>query len=182
MKRYFHKDFSRPPYITVPEYRAARLQLLRHSQKHTYGKEYELLEQKKLLPKSSPLSPLSPFLDDQGIMRVGGRLQKAGLNPAVAHPTILGVKSHIVDLLLEHTYRTLRHAGPSTVMATLAYQYHIPTIKKRLRKMSRACVTCRKAYARTSKQQMGELPEVRTQIARPFSIIGMDFAGPFPIK
>lgn len=95
---------------------------------------------------------------------------------------ILSIKSHIVNLLIEHTHRALLHAGPSTVMATLAYHYHIPKIKKMLRKLSSSCIPCRKAYARTTNQLMGELPAVRTQIARPFSTVGVDFAGPFTIK
>ena len=47
-----------------------------------------------------------------------------------------------------------------------------------MRKISKSCVICQKAYARTSKQRMGELPEVTTRPAQAFSIIGVDFAGP----
>ena len=51
-----------------------------------------------------------------------------------------------------------------------------------MRKISKSCVVCQKAYARTSKQRMGELPEARTRPARPFSIVGVDFAGPVWLK
>lgn len=162
MKCYVHKDLSGPRYVTVPEYREAKMQLLRCSQKFAYHDEYRMLEQGKFLPVNSPLASLAPFLDANGIMRVGGRLQKADLRPSTTHPTILSVKSHIMRLLLEHNHVTLLHAGPSTVMATLAFHYHIPTIKRALKKLYRACVYCRLLCAKTSKQQMGELPEVRT--------------------
>lgn len=182
MKRYYRKEYHHPPYITVPEYRAVKLQLLRHSQKCAYKSEYSTLENGKHLPHVNSLASLSPYIDRDGIMRVGGHLQKAGLKAAATHPMILSVHSHIVTLLIESTHQALKHAGPSAVMATMAYQYHIPKIEKTLRKLGRSCVTCRKAYARTTNQMMGELPAARTQISRPFFTVGMDFAGPFPIK
>ena len=60
--------------------------------------------------------------------------------------------------------------------------YYIPSFKRLLKKVSRQCVSCQKAYARTSQQMMGELPAARTRPARPFCIIGIDFAGPFYYK
>lgn len=100
----------------------------------------------------------------------------------MTHPIVLSPKSRVVVLMVEYTHRTLLHTGPSTMMATLACTYHIPKLKPLLRKISRSCVQCRKTYARTTNQLMGELPTARTQIARPFSIVGLDFAGPFTIK
>ena len=74
------------------------------------------------------------------------------------------------------------HAGSTTVMSILSQTYHIPQLKQLLKKLSRECVTCQKAYARTSQQMMGELPAAGTRPARPFSITGINFAGPFTCK
>ena len=60
--------------------------------------------------------------------------------------------------------------------------YHIEGLKQTMRKISKSCVVCQKVYARTSKQSIRELPEARTRPARPFSIIGVDFAGPVWLK
>ena len=85
-------------------------------------------------------------------------------------------------LLVRTTLALTFHAESTTVMSILAQTYHIPQLKRLLKKLSRECVTCQKAYARTSQQMMGELPAARTRPARPFSITGIDFAGPFTYK
>ena len=115
-------------------------------------------------------------------MRVGGRLQKANLSTSSTHPVILSVKSRIICLLVVMTHELALHARPSTVMAIHAGSYYIPSLKRLLKKVSRQCVSCQKAYARTSEQMMGELPAARTRPARPFSITGIDFVGPFYYK
>ena len=185
--RFYHRvrtksKTSIPAHLTLQELRDAKTTLLKSSQRTSYSSECRRLEEKKELPVSHPLSALSPYLDEAGLLRVGGRLQKASLSAGSAHPLILDVKSHITQLLVRHTHRVLLHAGPSTVMSTLAETYHIPRLKRLLRKISRACTTCQKAYARTAKQLMGELPAVRTRPARPFSVVGVDFAGPLMTK
>lgn len=182
MRRFFHRVENRPDFITVLEYLEARTWLLRYSQEYAYPEEYRRLADKQLLPKDNPLASLNPFLDDQGVMRVGGRLQKAGLHPAVAHPVILNIKSRIVKLFVTHLHQLLHHAGSSTVMSVLAVYHHVPTVKRFLRALGQSCVRCRIFYAQSGKQQMGELPEARVRVSRPFSTVGIDFAGPFKIK
>lgn len=68
------------------------------------------------------------------------------------------------------------------MMAVLAVSYHIPQLKHLLRKLSHTCVTCQRIYSKTAKQLMGELPATRTTPSRPFSEVGLDFAGPMTIK
>lgn len=156
--------------------------LIRSSQHLCYSTECDLLLTGKALPKNHHLSALSPYIDEDGLLYVGGRLQKASLADSAIHPIILNTRSHTVQLLVEHSHRLMLHAGPSTVMATLSFTYHIPRIKPLLRKISKHCVICQKAYARTSQQLMGELPAVRSCPSRPFSVVGIDYAGPLFIK
>ncbi len=88
----------------------------------------------------------------------------------------------ITRLLVLFTHRTSLHAGPSTLLSILTATYHIEGMKKTLQKISRTCVVCQKAYARTSRQLMGELPTAKTHPARPFSLVGIDFTGPIQLK
>ena len=171
-----------PDYLTVLELCSARAMLLVVSQKFSYGCERELLMKAKHLPDSHSLASLSPNLDSRVIMRVGGRLQKAGLGYNSTHHILLSVKSHTTQLIVEHIHIAALHAGSSTVMALLADSYHIPRLKYFLRALSRRCLICRKTYAQTSKQCMGELPADRVRPAHPFSTVGLDFAGPFILK
>ena len=173
-----HKTLS----LTIPELRASTAFLLRVSQRQALSKEISSLKAAGVLQVKHPLSGLSPFLDSQGDLRVGGRLQQAGLSYSNTHPLILSGKAHITALLVQETHILTLHAGPSTMLAVLMPTYHIVGLKRLLRKISRSCVVCQRAYARTTKQLIGELPQARLQPARPFSIVGVDFAGPFRLK
>lgn len=56
----------------------------------------------KKLKHTSSLFRLDPFLDEKGVLRVGGRLQKAALAYEVKHPIIIPKKSHLTKLLIRH--------------------------------------------------------------------------------
>ena len=61
------------------------------------------------LMKNSPLLKLYPFLDDHGLLRVGGRLEKSTLPFELKHPIILPRSSHITDLIIGHFRKKVRH-------------------------------------------------------------------------
>ena len=60
--------------------------------------------------------------------------------------------------------------------------YHIVGVKSILRAVSRQCVACQRAYAKTASQLMGQLPAERLKPSPPFSIVGVDYAGPVQCK
>ena len=48
--------------------------------------------------------------------------------------------------------------------------------------ISQSCVTCRKVYALTTEQLMGQIPPTRLTVAPAFTHVGADFAGPFIVN
>ncbi len=60
---------------------------------------------------ANKLHKLSPFLDDQGILRVGCRLTYAALHPHVKHPAILPKDSHVSAVLIKHYHERVHHQG-----------------------------------------------------------------------
>lgn len=54
---------------------------------------------------SPPLQKLKPFLDKNGLVRVGGRLSKAGLEYSQKHPVVLPRRDHVVNLIVEYFHR-----------------------------------------------------------------------------
>ena len=44
------------------------------------------------------MSCLDPFIDGKGIIRVGERIRRSGLNEEYMHPTILPKKSKVTEL------------------------------------------------------------------------------------
>lgn len=60
--------------------------------------------------RQSPIFQLDSFLDD-GLLRVGGRLNKAAMPEEVKHPLTLGKDQHISMLILKHVRESLGHGG-----------------------------------------------------------------------
>ena len=176
------KKVSESAHLTAEELKTTETLLYKVSQKHTYASVLSELQKVGYLPAKHQYASLALFLDDQGLLRVGGRLQKADLPQETKHPVLLSTHSHTVRLLVQHNHILALHAGTSTVMARLSLKYHIPRLKPLLKGLSRKCVTCQKTYARVVQQRMGELPSSRVTPARPFSTIGVDFAGPVTYK
>jgi len=61
--------------------------------------------------RTSGLQKLDPFVDSQGMLRVGGRLQESCLPYNIKHPLILPRKSHVVNLIIQHCHEQAAHQG-----------------------------------------------------------------------
>ena len=62
--------------------------------------------------------------------------------------------------------------------AILSDDFLIIGLRRLLKSISHSCVTCRRAYQRTQHQMMDHLPTDRTRPEPPYTIVGVDFAGP----
>ena len=71
------------------------------------------------------LCQMESYLDSEGLMRVGRRLQKAGMTYEITHPIILSENFHITTLQVLHTHLLSLHAGPATLLTILNPSYHI---------------------------------------------------------
>ena len=60
--------------LSVAEIDYARNLCLKRLQSECYGNEIDLLSNGKVLPAKHKLLPLAPFVGDDGLLRVGGRL------------------------------------------------------------------------------------------------------------
>ncbi len=63
-----------------------------------------------LSPKSS-IRKLNPVLDDQGILRVGGRITQVGLKEEECNPVIIPGKHHVATLFVRHYHEAVKHQG-----------------------------------------------------------------------
>ncbi|GFT26854.1 integrase catalytic domain-containing protein [Trichonephila clavipes] len=75
------------------------------------------------LPPKSPLRSLHPFIDEHGLVRVGGRLQNSQLQFNSKHPIILPSQHSISELLIKEQHIAHLHAGP-TLLAHVLRQSH----------------------------------------------------------
>lgn len=64
--------------------KAEQIKLSKIQHEH-YSSEIDLLKKEKPIRRSSSLGKLDPFIDDQGLIRVGGRIRKSGMDTHVKH-------------------------------------------------------------------------------------------------
>lgn len=130
----------------------------------------------------SKLQGLSLFLDEQGIIRVGGRLGNADIPYEQKHPILLPRSHRFTDLLIEDFHRQLKHPGTATLQSIIQQQYWIIASRQVIRSRLRNCIACYKFRPRSVQPLMGNVPKFRLQQIKPFITTGVDYAGPFPLK
>ncbi|KMQ83407.1 hypothetical protein RF55_20126, partial [Lasius niger] len=173
---------KRTGFLSRDELEAARIRWVWIAQREDFSEEISRLERDRPLPARSPLLPLRPILDEQRLLRVGGRLQNALLPFAEKHPLILQKSSRLSLLLVREAHATSLHGGPQLTRSLLLRRYWILQANSLVRSVIHACVRCARFRATTAEQQMGQLPAERTRPSRPFQSTGVDYAGPIPLR
>jgi len=125
------------------------------------------------------LKKLSPFLDDKGLIRVGGRLQRSSLAYDVKHPILLPKRHHLVKLVVFHYHELSRHSGYTYTLAQIRSIFWIVSGQSAVRNYLRDCFYCTVRRAKIGQQVMAPLPSERIASGgRPFAVTGVDFFGP----
>lgn len=124
------------------------------------------------------LTKLNPFVDENGVMRVGGRLKNANVAYEERHPAILPTKNAITELIVWDAHERAFHAGPQNTMGRLHQRYWVLCERRRVRQLLHKCVTCARARPLVRHQMMGDLPASRVQPVRAFLRTAIDYAGP----
>lgn len=87
---------------------------------HLPGELRILTTKSQKIPTSSKIYSLNPFVDDQGMLRVSGRQQKARFSYNSRHPIILDSRHPLTNLLLIHSeHICLLHGGSLLVSSSL---------------------------------------------------------------
>lgn len=134
--------------------------------------------------KSSPLYSLSPILDENGLMRLRGRLDAANIPYEMKRPIILPRQSRITRLLVLDIHKTYHHRNVGTVINELRQQFYIPRIRQVVNSVrTNDCQHCKVRHVRPQPPEMGNLPFGRLAIGfRPFTYTGIDYYGPMLVK
>ncbi|XP_075248397.1 uncharacterized protein LOC142341355 [Convolutriloba macropyga] len=163
----------------------ARNYLIKMSQNELFSGTISALLKGGNLEKGDKLMPFTPFLDEDGLLRVGGRLNKAPLTYNAKHPLLLHSRSKIARLLIEKAHHDCGHQGVEHVKAHLQQTFLMIGLRKVLRSLGKYCFICRRWRADNVRPKMADLPEFRFPDANkqyPFVNTGMDMFGPFFIE
>lgn len=173
---HFRSTTDGPSDLTTVEMR-----LIKIVQNESFSEITSILNQKPIDPKSS-IRNLDPFLDSNGILRVGGRLQQSSLSEGEKFPIILPPKHHFTTILIRHEHSLLMHGGLAIVLQKLRQRFWIVNAKTTVNSVIRRCVICFRHKRQLSCQKMGNIPSYRLAPAIPFTYTGVDYAGYFNIK
>ncbi|XP_033729157.1 uncharacterized protein LOC117318260 [Pecten maximus] len=83
--------------------------VLKQEQQKYYPREIRCLATGHSIPRDSHVLRLSPFLDGNGLLRVGGRLQRSNLPNDEKRPILIPGSSHIATLLVLHFHQSVHH-------------------------------------------------------------------------
>jgi hypothetical protein len=168
--------------LTVVELDEAMKKLVKLSQIESFSEELKYIKGETKTKFKGSFIHLSPFLDSDGLIRVGGRLKNSNFNYNKKHPLLLSGKHILTKLILEYEHIRLLHAGPQHILSSVREKFW-PTAGKSLAKtVVYKCIKCYRVKPTQYTQIMGDLPQKRLVSVYPFYTTGVDYAGPFNIK
>ena len=165
--------------LKVLEIQQAEVTLIKYVQSQYFGKELECLSSGVPLLRSSSIRELSPILNKDGIICVGGRLKHARVPRRSKHP-VLVPHENVVSKHIIRDAHNVAHLGVEWTLSLVREKFWVTKGRSTVKKVKRACVTCKRLYKAPCVQQMADLPEERLVSDRaPFTYVGCDCFGPF---
>ena len=157
--------------------------LILKSQQDTFKEEIINLKNNKNIDKKSRILTLSPYLDENGLLRVGGRIDAArNVEFELKRPVILDGRDYLTKLIVRYYHSSFLHGNQETVVNELRQKYWILRIRPTVKEIASKCMFCRIRKAKPVPPRMGDLPEARvTHHQRPFTFCGLDLFGPMEV-
>ncbi|XP_055527359.1 uncharacterized protein LOC129719980 [Wyeomyia smithii] len=173
------KDYT---FLSTTELLAAENSLIRLVQAESFAKEIKALKANESVPTNSRLRWYSPRLSEDGLIRLGGRLEKSNEAEGTKHPILLPARHAFTRKLLQHYHERLLHAGPQLMLGAVRLHYWPLGGRQVARQIVHRCVKCFRSNPTKVQQYMGELPSSRVTVARPFARTGIDYFGPVYVR
>ena len=115
-------------------------------QQTVFADEFTNLQSRNSKVKHLPLvRQLHFFLDNNNIIRCGGRIQNAPLSTNTKFPSQLPKDHPLTKLIVYAAHNKQLHAG---VNSTVAAEYWIPSARQLVRRLFRKCVICHKVMGK----------------------------------
>ncbi len=144
---------------------------------------YWIKQAQKVLPPENKMKTLSPFPDENGIMRINGRIGQSELfHYDQKHPVLLPKNHRVSELIVKQVHEDTIHPGHGRVMAEVRQKYWVIGLRSMAKRIGRRCVTCRKWRGAAMEQFMKDLPKSRLTPGQPFENTAVDYFGPFHVK
>lgn len=169
-------------FLSITEIAEAERFYVSKAQINAFGDELSRLKANQLVRRNSALIRLIPFIDEHGLIRVGGRLANAPIRYSSKHPILLPSKSIVTRLIFDYEHRRLMHAGPQALFAHVSHNYWPLRGREIARKTIHHCIQCFRTRLTFSSPLMAPLPRERVTMIRAFSKTGVDYCGPIMVR
>ena len=160
--------------ISVDLLKDAECKILKMVQELLFGKEIEILKSnaRSEIAKFSNISQLDVFIDNEGLLRVGGRLKNSSLGSILKHPVLLPKKHQVIDMIIIWKHEKVAYGGRGyTVNFLRNFGFWVINANLACRSVIFECVICRKLLGKLGVQKMTDLPKERTEEAPPFTYL-----------
>ncbi|XP_051167795.1 uncharacterized protein LOC127285701 [Leptopilina boulardi] len=174
-----NRNINFPTYLTCSELRNALNTWIKVIQNEHFSDVINTLKSNLPLSTKNPITKLAPFLDQNLILRVKGRLENSFLSYDEKHPIILPKNSRLSELIVLQAHHESLHGGQQLTLSRVLRRYWIISAKSLINRVLRACVRCARFRAVVPTQLMGQLPTERVNPGKPFNSTGIDYAGPY---
>ncbi|XP_053406421.1 uncharacterized protein LOC128559227 [Mercenaria mercenaria] len=152
--------------------------LIALAQKKKYPDIIKYFEKNCSQTKPNLIRQLDLFMDDDRIIRCGGRIGNAALHERTKYPYLLPPKDKLTDLIISNAHVSSLHSGLESTVTFLRQSFWIPTIRQRVKTIIHKCITCRKVTGQPYRvPDAPPLPKDRLLEAPPFTVTGVDFTG-----
>ncbi|XP_018376357.1 PREDICTED: uncharacterized protein LOC108769714 [Trachymyrmex cornetzi] len=177
----FHPRNTYRGQLHINELEEAEIKIIKIIQTHSFSRELKELKRGRSVNKTN-IAALSPFIDENGIIRVGGRLSRSRLAYAQKHPILIPSRHFLTDLIIRETHERYYHTGIQTTLYMIRQRFWLLDGRNQVRKIIKSCIRCFRFNTDTVNYKMGDLPKNRVREAFPFANTGIDFCGPFYVK
>ncbi|XP_045027086.1 uncharacterized protein LOC123470616 [Daphnia magna] len=143
------------------------LDLVRRCQRETYPEEISRLERGKAIRPTSTLQPLTPFLDAERVLRLGGRLSRTNLPYEVLHPPILSGRHLLARAIIRTFHEQLHHSGTDMVLAQVRQHFWITAGREAVKRARSECLACRRFRPKAALQMMADVHKARLGAHQP---------------
>ena len=167
---------------TSDELQKAHIQLIKVVQSSHYPREIKNFQEGMSINPKSEIFKLNTFLDQNGIIRVGGRLGNAPITYSKKCPILIPRDNFLTKLIVQNEHIKNWHAGAQFTLNAVRQNYWLINGKNTVRNIISKCVRCCKLDPKIPNYVMGNLPKSRVEQRRPFEKVGLDYCGPFLIK
>ncbi|GFQ92997.1 integrase catalytic domain-containing protein, partial [Trichonephila clavata] len=109
--------------LSASELDLAEIKLIRMAQREIFSAEIRNLHDHKIILPNSKIKNLNPFLDRDGILRVGGRLGNSDLPYVAKYPAILPSNHILKNIIIMYFHKKNLHLGTSSLLHCVRQKY-----------------------------------------------------------